>query len=82
MAYGARGGGRGGYGAEVGGDIELSAGTVLAVVVGGRGATAGANFGGGGGAATRAAEVRDTAKTFIQAAAGEGPSSRRRLRTP
>ncbi len=48
-AYGARGGGRGGNGAEVGGDIELSAGTVLSIVVGGRGATAGASFGGGGG---------------------------------
>ena len=48
-AYGARGGGRGGYGAEIGGDIELSAGTVLSIVVGGRGATAGASFGGGGG---------------------------------
>jgi hypothetical protein len=54
IAYGAQGGGSfsgqlGGYGAEIGGDITLLAGTVLGIVVGGAGGTAVDHGAGGGG---------------------------------
>jgi hypothetical protein len=49
-AFGAHGGGAaGGKGAEIGGDIELSSGTVLSIVVGGEGKSGGSAFGAGGG---------------------------------
>ena len=51
-AYGAQGGPAvtvGGLGAEAGGDIFLSAGTVLTVLAGGKGGYAAGNGGGGGG---------------------------------
>jgi PEP-CTERM motif len=55
VAYGAQGGGSftgqlGGYGAEIGGDITLLAGTVLGIVVGEAGGTAADHGAGGGGA--------------------------------
>ena len=55
VAYGAQGGGSfagqlGGYGAEIGGDITLLAGTVLGIGVGGAGGTAVDHGAGGGGA--------------------------------
>jgi PEP-CTERM motif-containing protein len=53
VAYGAQGGGTsggvGGYGAEIGGDFTLYAGTVLEIVVGGAGGTALDHGAGGGG---------------------------------
>jgi hypothetical protein len=89
-AYGARGGGFGGYGAEIGGDIELSAGTVLSVVVGGRGGTAGASAGGGGGAAASSStETRCLWRLAAAAAmevtlplAGQGSRPLRAARVP
>jgi hypothetical protein len=53
VAYGAQGGGTsggvGGYGAEIGGDFTLLAGTVLGIDVGGAGGTELDHGGGGGG---------------------------------
>jgi hypothetical protein len=53
VAFGAQGGGTsggvGGYGAEIGGDFTLYAGTILGIVVGGAGANALDHGGGGGG---------------------------------
>ncbi len=53
VAFGAQGGGTaggvGGYGAEIGGDFTLYAGTVLGIVVGGAGGTALDHGAGGGG---------------------------------
>jgi hypothetical protein len=56
LAYGAQGGAgysgnRGGYGAEIGGDFNLTAGDVLEIIVGGQGESGnfGAYYGGGGG---------------------------------
>jgi hypothetical protein len=53
VVYGAQGGGTsggyGGYGAEIGGDFTLLAGTVLGIVVGGAGGSALDHGGGGGG---------------------------------
>jgi hypothetical protein len=53
VAYGGQGGENfpnlGGYGAEVGGDVTLAEGTVLAIVVAGGGSNAGFALGSGGG---------------------------------
>ena len=50
VAYGAQGGGgAGGLGAEIGGDVSLTAGEVLTIAVGGQGGTYNRGYSGGGG---------------------------------
>jgi hypothetical protein len=68
-AFGAHGGGAaGGKGAEIGGDIELSSGTVLSIVVGGEGKSGGSAFGAGGGGGSFVFE----GSTLLVAAGGGG----------
>jgi len=65
-AYGAQGGGAdGGEGAEIGGDVHLTSGTVLTVIGGG----GGGNYSGGGGGSTW---VTDGAPPLVVAGGGGG----------
>ncbi len=75
VAFGAQGGGfnsvlPGGLGAEIGGDVALTAGTTLTILVGGKGGT-GAEPGGGGGSF-----VVDGVTPIIIAGGGGGGSFR------
>ena len=49
LAFGAQGGGKGGLGAEAGGDLTLTAGSVVSILVGGQGGTPSKGGAGGGG---------------------------------
>ncbi len=77
-AYGAAGGGfvpggfPGGLGAEAGGDIVLSAGTVLAVIAGGAGGNGDFQFGGVGGGGGGSFAFNITDGSYLAVAGGGG----------
>ena len=76
VAFGAQGGtdtqAKGGYGAEVGGTIHLTAGEKLEIVVGGQGGYGGALAGGGGGGSFVLANIGGTYQPLIVAGGGGG----------
>jgi hypothetical protein len=77
IAYGAEGGGSGdgnagGDGAEVGGDVSLTAGTVLDIIVGQEGGTSTSGGGGGGGGSFVEREGGSTTLLFAAGGGGGG----------
>ena len=82
VAFGAQGGGSagsgsfsaeaGGLGAEIGGDVELTAGEKLEIIVGGVGGAASTHPGGGGGGSFVLANVGGTYTPLIIAGGGGG----------
>jgi hypothetical protein len=79
VAFGAQGGGGlsgsgGGLGAEVGGDLRLSAGTTLEVVVGGQGGSGDCCNGAGGGGGGMSAVATSTFAPLVVAGGGGGAS--------
>ena len=78
VAYGAQGGGdskaAGGYGAEVGGTVHLTAGEKLEIVVGGQGGYGGNYSGGGGGGSFVLANIGGKYQPLLVAAGGGGAS--------
>ena len=77
VAFGAQGGGTpaggtGGLGAEIGGDLELTADEKLEIIVGGAGGTSAGNPGGGGGGSFVLANIGGTYTPLIVAGGGGG----------
>ena len=67
-AFGAQGGNGGGFGAEIGGTLSLTAGDILEIAVGGQGGSVGGTGGGGGGTFV----FDETTDTLLVAAGGGG----------
>jgi hypothetical protein len=76
-AFGAEGGGvDGGLGAEIGGDVTLTMGTTLTILVGGAGGAGSAGGGGGGGSFV----VASVSAPLVIAGGGGGGFASGRLR--